>query len=229
MKNGVVLKSAAKGYYYPGGERGSLTETFAGTARRRLYLGSKRLADIVISLACLPLLLGICCVLLCLNPFWNPGRLFFLQRRCGQNRQGFTMLKFRTMTCKGAGERGADDPLDKGRITPLGHFMRGSKMDELPQILNVLMGQMSLIGPRPEICSFAETYREAIPGYEVRETVRPGMSGYAQVVQGYTDCIEMARTKTELDTHYVRNMGWRLDLFVLVATLKIVFGWRLRP
>ncbi len=229
MKNGVVLKSTAKGYYYPGERHDKLTDAFADTARRRLYLGSKRLADILISLACLPVLLGICCVLLCLNPFWNPGRLFFLQRRCGQNRQGFTMVKFRTMTYAGAGERGADDPLDTGRITPLGHFMRDSKLDELPQILNVLMGQMSLIGPRPEIFSFAETYRAAIPGYGMRETVRPGMSGYAQVVQGYTDSIELARQKTELDTYYVRNMGWRLDLFVLVATLKIVFGWRVRP
>ncbi|CUH97908.1 sugar transferase [Leisingera aquaemixtae] len=225
MKNGVMLKVAAKRYYYPGGEGENLSGAFTRAAKRRAYLVSKRAADVLISLACLPLLLGICCVLLCLNPFWNPGRLFFLQQRCGRSRQGFTMIKFRTMTRSGAGCRGADDPLETSRITPLGHWMRDTKLDELPQILNVLMGQMSLIGPRPEILSFAETYRQAIPGYGIRETVKPGMSGYAQVTQGYTDCIEMAREKLELDAHYVRNMGWRLDLFVLVATIKIVFGW----
>ncbi|QIE57851.1 sugar transferase [Pikeienuella piscinae] len=178
----------------------------------------------VVSILCLPLFLGLCCVLIVLNPFWNPGELFYLQRRMGKDRKGFIMLKFRSMTRENNIKRGADDPLETSRITPLGRWLRRSKADELPQILNVLLGEMSLIGPRPEVFSFAQTYRSVIPDYSIRESVRPGMTGYAQVKQGYTDTIEMARRKADLDAFYVRNMGWRLDLYVLAGTIAILYA-----
>jgi len=228
MKNISNFKRAKELYYYPGVEGKNLSGVNAHAAGKRTFLILKRSFDVIFSLCSLPLLLAVCFVFLCLNPFWNPGSLFFFQRRMGQNRQGFTILKFRSMTGDRSIERGANDPLEKSRITPLGHWMRQTKVDELPQILNVLVGQMSLIGPRPEVFSFAETYRDAIPGYGIRETVKPGLSGYAQVTQGYTDSIEMAREKTKLDTFYVLNMGWRLDLFILIATIKLVLSWQSR-
>lgn len=190
----------------------------------KLFLLQKRFFDIVFCVAALPIFAGLCIAIFLLNPFFNRGELFFLQRRCGKDGQEFTMIKFRSMTHIGEGQRGANDPLDASRITPLGRWMRQTKIDEIPQILNVLRGDMSVIGPRPEAAHFVETYRQSIPSYGVRSTVKPGITGYAQVVQGYTDSIEMVRRKTELDSFYVQNMGWRLDLVIIARTFKVIAG-----
>lgn len=195
----------------------------------RVYLVSKRAFDIAVSLFCVPVLIGICLVLSVLNPFWNAGPLFFVQQRTGKGGREFAMLKFRSMSAGGQGIRGADDPLEKSRITPLGSWLREHKVDELPQILNVLCGHMSLVGPRPEMSAFIPTYRASISEYDLRETFRPGMTGYAQVVQGYCDSIDMVRQKTELDLHYIRNAGWRLDLYVILVTAGIVIVPRRAP
>lgn len=195
----------------------------------RLFLAQKRIFDLAFCIAVFPIFVGLCVAIYLLNPFFNRGDLFFRQRRCGKDGKEFTMIKFRSMTSAGEGARGADDPLDVSRITPLGYWMRETKIDELPQIFNVLRGDMSVIGPRPEAAHFVETYRQSIPSYGVRSTVKPGITGYAQVVQGYTDNIEMVRRKTELDYFYVQNMGWRLDLVIIAKTFRLITGSALRP
>ncbi|MBI6630252.1 sugar transferase [Pontibaca salina] len=195
----------------------------AASAQQGLYRTTKRIFDITFSLAMLMPLLLLCGIVFGLNMFWNPGPLFFRQLRKGKDGKGFMIIKFRSMAPTDKRTRYADDPLETSRVTPLGHILRASEMDELPQIFNILMGEMSLVGPRPEIFEFAETYESFIPNYAMREAVRPGVTGYAQVMQGYTDTIEMVRRKTELDLHYVRNMSWRFDLRILIKTVALVF------
>ncbi|MBY6069553.1 sugar transferase [Leisingera aquaemixtae] len=198
--------------------------SLASYAGGRSFLVSKRIFDIAVSLLALPLLLVICGVLLVLNPVWNKGSLFFTQRRTGKDGKDFVMIKFRSMTSAGSKQRGADDSLERHRITPLGHWLRRTKIDETPQFLNVLNGDMSLVGPRPELAAFKQTYLAEIPFYSLRWAVKPGITGYAQVIQGYTDSIEMVRQKSEFDDYYIRNMGWRIDLHILVKTIKVIFA-----
>jgi lipopolysaccharide/colanic/teichoic acid biosynthesis glycosyltransferase len=187
------------------------------------YLVTKRAFDVLVSCAAIPVFLVLCVIIYVLNHFWNPGPLFFRQDRMGKDQTKFSMVKFRTMLPENSRKkRGPFDGLEEWRITPFGRWMRKTRMDEVPQILNVIMGQMSLIGPRPEAYDFAQTYQKEIPGYQVRETVRPGITGYAQVTQGYTDSEEMVRVKTKLDVFYVRNMRWWLDVKVLLLTVRVI-------
>jgi len=190
-------------------------------------MATKRVFDIVFCLACIPIFAVLCAAICLANPIWNPGPLFFTQKRRGKDGVAFDIYKFRSMApeTRETGRRNADDPLEVDRVTPLGFVLRKSQMDELPQILNVLLGDMSVVGPRPEIDDFAETYSTVISDYTVRESVRPGITGHAQVTQGYTDSIEMIHRKTELDTFYVYNMGWWLDFRILVRTVFVVYGF----
>ena len=120
--------------------------------------------------------------------------------------------------------RSAEDPLEHDRITPLGHLLRRSRIDELPQVVNVLRGEMSLIGPRPDYFHHARRYMRSVPGYRRRHDVRPGISGLAQTDLGYVDCSEGTRRKVALDLRYVEEMSLRLDLYVFWRTLVTVFG-----
>lgn len=188
-----------------------------------LFSFSKRMFDILIAISSLPAFIAFCVVFFILNLFWNHGPLFFFQVRAGKFGEPFLMFKFRTMV-PAQTARGPNDPLEKARITPLGKWMRQTRMDEIPQILNVLLGQMSIIGPRPEILEFDKQYREEIAGYSARGIVRPGMTGYAQVMQGYTDNLEMVVEKNRLDQFYINNMSWKLDLKILARTVGVVFS-----
>lgn len=207
---------------FPGSESPDRVRGFKSSLGDRSFLVSKRMFDIAVSLLALPMFLGICGVLLLLNPIWNRGSLFFTQLRTGKDGKEFVMIKFRSMTSAGVSQRGADDPLERHRITPLGHWLRRTKIDEIPQLLNVLSGDMSLIGPRPELAEFTDVYLAEIPFYSARWAVKPGLTGYAQVTQGYTASIEMVRRKSELDHYYIRNMGWQLDLHIVARTIKVI-------
>ncbi len=185
----------------------------------------KPVFDVAMSLVLLPLLVVVAMLLLVLNPFFNPGPLFYMQPRMGRGCRAFTAIKFRTMTPAARITRSAEDPLEHDRITPLGRIMRRSRIDELPQILNVLRGDMSLIGPRPDYFHHARRYVRSVPGYRRRHDVRPGISGLAQTDLGYVDCTEGTRRKVALDLRYVDEMSLRLDLYVFWRTLVTVF-WR---
>jgi lipopolysaccharide/colanic/teichoic acid biosynthesis glycosyltransferase len=197
-----------------------------GPFKKSIYLSTKRAFDIIVCTMALPVLLGLMCVIFIGNRFWNKGPLFFTQERMGKDHEGFRLIKFRSMIPDDSGaERGPYDCLEVWRITPFGRWMRNSRIDEVPQILNVLFGDMSLIGPRPECIEFARTYAREVPGYGLRGTVRPGITGYSQVKQGYTDSAEMVIRKTELDTFYIRNMDWWLDLKVLFWTIGVLISF----
>ena len=189
----------------------------------------KRVFDIVVSIAALPVILIACCVLLVVNPIWNPGPLFFVQMRMGRDCRPFPALKFRTMRPVGRIVRGPDDPLEAERITPLGRFLRRSRIDELPQFFNVLAGHMSLVGPRPDFWEHAVHYLDSIPGYRQRHVVLPGITGLAQVDGGYAEGVDATSAKTKLDLEYIRNSGLRMESYVLWRTIHVVctgFGAR---
>ncbi|MFU8834118.1 sugar transferase [Roseovarius autotrophicus] len=185
----------------------------------------KPVFDVVFSLLLLPVFCMSCGVLLVLNPIFNRGPLFFIQVRMGRNCTAFKAIKFRTMAPAGRVTRSANDPLEHDRITPLGRILRKSRIDELPQILNVLCGDMSLIGPRPDFFHHARKYVRCVPGYRRRHAVRPGISGLAQTDQGYVDSIEGTHLKVKLDLHYIDNLNPQLDAYVFWRTLVTVF-WR---
>lgn len=192
--------------------------------RKAVYLASKRIFDVVVSCAAMPVFAVLCAVICVLNFFWNPGPLFYRQVRMGKDQSKFKMIKFRTMLPEESTvKRGPFDKLEEWRITPFGRWMRKTRLDEVPQILNIIMGQMSLIGPRPEVFEFAQAYHKEMPDYHVRGTVRPGITGFSQVKQGYTDCKDSVRLKTHLDNYYVRDMSWYLDLKIIFWTVCVIF------
>ncbi|WP_282154067.1 sugar transferase [Ruegeria atlantica] len=201
----------------------SISNAKSARKSRAVYFASKRAVDVIVCVAAMPVFAVLCAVVALLNLFWNPGPLFYCQTRMGKDQRKFRMVKFRTMLPEESSvKRGPFDGLEEWRITPFGRFMRMTRLDEIPQILNVIIGEMSLIGPRPEIFEFAQTYYKTMPDYHVRGTVRPGITGYSQVTQGYTDSEEMVREKTRLDAFYVRNMNWWLDLKVVVGTARVI-------
>lgn len=184
---------------------------------------AKRLFDIVFSLLLLPVLAVLAVVLLILNPFMNKGKLFYLQIRMGKDCKAFVAIKFRSMEEAGKITRGADDPLEKHRINWLGRMLRKSRFDELPQLINVLKGDMSLIGPRPDYFHHARRFVKNIPGYRDRHAVRPGISGLAQTEIGYVEGYEATRTKVQADIYYINNASLKLDTWIFYRTLVTVF------
>ena len=203
-----------------------LTAAHPTTASFRI---AKRTFDLVVAIAALPLILLTAFVLLVINPLWNAGPLFFLQIRMGRDCRPFRAMKFRTMRPANRIMRGPDDPLEADRITPLGQFLRRSRIDELPQFVNVLAGHMSLIGPRPDYWDHATHYLDSIPAYRQRHTVRPGITGLAQVDGGYAEGVDATVEKTLHDLRYIRGSGLAMELYVLWRTVFVVvtgFGAR---
>lgn len=191
----------------------------------RLFWATKRGADVGAAILLIPGLLVVSAVLILLNPLFNPGRIFYVQPRMGRGCKPFAAFKFRTMTEPTSGPRRHDDPLEHDRITPLGGLMRRTRLDELPQIVNILRGEMSMIGPRPDFFGHARIYLRAIPEYRDRHHIRPGISGLAQVKLGYAEGVEATRQKTLLDLEYIEKAGFALDLKLLWLTaLTILKG-----
>ncbi|MEQ3748522.1 MAG: sugar transferase [Celeribacter sp.] len=193
---------------------------------RALYFRFKRVLDILCALVFLPLMISIGAALLVLNLFFNRGPLLYVQKRMGRNCRAFPAIKFRTMRTATQIVRGADDPLEVHRITRLGWLLRKTRLDELPQILNVLRGDMSMIGPRPDYFHHARRYARVIPGYRARHVVRPGISGLAQVDLGYAAGIDATAAKVAADLHYIQHAGYRLDTLIFWRTLVTVVTGR---
>ncbi|MDU8946167.1 sugar transferase [Ovoidimarina sediminis] len=183
----------------------------------------KRFCDVTFALGMLPTVGVISLILLILNPFFNPGPLFFRQERMGLGGERFRVWKFRTMLCSPDGVRAHDAPLEHDRVTKLGRLMRRSRIDELPNIFNILAGDMCLVGPRPDAWEHAVEYLYTIPYYSDRFRVRPGITGLAQVRGGYADTNRAIERKARFDRYYVRKSCGRLDLHILLVTALIVF------
>jgi putative colanic acid biosysnthesis UDP-glucose lipid carrier transferase len=184
----------------------------------------KRASDIVLSLLILGLVSPLLLVLAFLVKRTSPGPAIFRQRRYGLDGEEIVVYKLRTMTVTEDGDSirqcGKRDP----RVTPLGAFLRRSSLDELPQLVNVLQGRMSLVGPRPHAVAHNELYRKLIMGYMQRHKVRPGLTGWAQVngLRGETQSVEKMKARIDYDLNYLRNWSLRLDLYIIAKTAWIV-------
>jgi sugar transferase (PEP-CTERM system associated) len=183
----------------------------------------KRSFDIVCSVIILVLTLPLMLLAALAVKLEDRGPVFYSQERVGKDGKTFFVHKFRSMRTdaeKGGKPQWAqqNDP----RITRIGNFMRKTRIDELPQILNVFKGEMSFVGPRPERPYFVEQLIEVVPYYNVRHSVKPGITGWAQVRYGYGSSAEDALQKLQYDLYYVKNNSLFLDVLILIDTLKVV-------
>jgi putative colanic acid biosysnthesis UDP-glucose lipid carrier transferase len=181
----------------------------------------KRLTDLCISLALLPPLLPVMAVIAVLVKLSSPGPLIFRQRRYGLDGREIMIYKFRTMTVTEDGAQIQQATRDDKRITPIGRFLRRYSLDELPQLVNVFQGTMSLVGPRPHAVAHNEEYRKLITGYMLRHKVRPGITGLAQIngCRGETAKLEQMQARVNYDLEYLRHWSLLLDMKILAHTL----------
>jgi len=184
---------------------------------------SKRLADIVVSMILVILTLPLFLLTAILIKLDSPGSVFFLQTRVGERHRIYRVYKFRSMVSNAEKLTGPvwaekNDP----RITRVGRIIRRLRIDELPQLWNVLKGDMSFVGPRPEREVFVTELEKIVPYYRERFTVKPGITGWAQVKYGYGASVEDAVEKLNYDLFYIKNMSFGLDMLVLILTIKIV-------
>ena len=186
----------------------------------------KRTLDIILSLMLLILLLPVIIITAILIRIDSKGPVLFSQDRIGENKKTYMVYKFRSMVAdaeKKSGPVWAKDNDD--RVTRIGRFIRKWRIDELPQLWNVLIGNMSFVGPRPEREFFVKKLEDIIPYYEERFSVKPGISGWAQVCYGYGASVEDAVEKLNYDLFYIKNMSFFMDLMIILRTIKIVlFG-----
>jgi sugar transferase (PEP-CTERM system associated) len=197
-----------------------------GFRKPRFFMTTRRVIEFVLAFAGLVVTFPIL-LLSAIAIALESGRpIFYRQERVGQHGRTFTLLKLRTMR-QDAEQNGAvwaavgGDP----RITRVGRFLRKTRIDELPQLLNVFRGHMSFVGPRPERPVFVEELQAQIPYYGERHSVKPGITGWAQVRHGYTSTIEESEAKLRYDLYYIKNMSFWLDLLIVLDTIKVIgFG-----
>ena len=188
----------------------------------KLFWINKRIFDIFVSLLLIPFLIITGVIILVLNKFFNPGKLLYIQERMGKNCEVFLVIKFRTMSNIKEITRKYNDPIETNRITPLGKILRKTRIDELPQILNVLKGDMSLIGPRPDYYIHAVEYLKLVDGYRERYAIRPGISGLSQIRFGYVESLESTSKKVSIDNYYIRNAGYAIEFKIIINTIIII-------
>ena len=187
---------------------------------------AKRLSDIIISFAVVALTLPLMLLTALLIVLDSPGPMFFRQERVGLHGRTFMLLKFRSMATDAEFGRGPvwaakNDP----RVTRVGRFIRRTRIDELPQLVNVLRGDMSFVGPRPERPHFVDQLNQLLPAYNDRSYVKPGITGWAQVNYSYGASFEDARMKLSYDLYYVKHRSLLLDFRILLATVQVIlFG-----
>lgn len=186
---------------------------------------AKRTLDIIFSLCVLIIGLPIWIVIALLIKFDSKGPILYKQTRVGKNGVQFKILKFRSMrsdaeTKSGPVWAGKNDP----RVTSLGRILRKSHFDEIPQFVNVLKGDMSLVGPRPERPFFVDKLTKEVPLYNHRHRVRPGITGWAQVKHKYDENMDDVKAKIKYDFFYIENLSWRLDLKILFNTIYVIIS-----
>lgn len=199
---------------------------FSRNNQNKLYLFFRRLTDVFI--AFVGVLMGGVLVpfILLGNLLGNRGALFYTQERVGKNGKVFRIIKFRTMIEDA--ERSGAVWCTKGdmRITPFGKFLRHSRLDEVPQFINILKGDMSLIGPRPERPFFVKELSKVLPFYETRHMVKPGLTGWAQVKTRYGSSFDDSLLKLQYDLYYIKHRGFFLDTNVFIKTLTTIIFFR---
>ncbi len=193
------------------------------TLFRRTYTITKRTIDIVGSVFCLIILSPVMLITAILIKLTSKGPVFYSQVRVGKDGELFNIYKFRTMRTdaeKGTGPVWASK--NDSRITPIGNILRKSRIDEIPQFINVIKGEMSIIGPRPERPIFVDQLKTQIADYEKRLDVKPGITGLAQVSHRYDENIADVRKKIKYDVLYIKNVCFWTDLNIILKTVRVV-------
>lgn len=188
---------------------------------KRVFNLLKRVVDIVLSLLLLVILCPIFLLCFLAIKIFSPGKAIFCQKRRGKNNKDFTTYKFRTMTPNHDNNPWTieNDP----RITKIGKIFRSTHLDELPQLYNILIGEMSFVGPRAESSNLADLYSKNIPYYEIRNTVKPGLTGWAQIHYKPSVSVVEGAEKLKYDFFYIKNRSVILDFLILLKTIKLIF------
>jgi exopolysaccharide biosynthesis polyprenyl glycosylphosphotransferase len=199
---------------------------FSRNNQNKLYLFFRRLFDICISILGISFGIIIVPIIFIGNLIGNRGPLFYTQERIGKNGNLFNIIKFRSMI-KNAEREGAVWAIKNDvRITPFGKFLRNTRLDEIPQFLNILMGDMGLIGPRPERPHFVRQLSQLLPFYETRHIVKPGLTGWAQVKTRYGSSLDDSLLKLQYDLYYIKHRSFFLDTNILLKTLSTIIFYR---
>jgi sugar transferase (PEP-CTERM system associated) len=194
-----------------------------GFRKSVILLSIRRILSVIVATVLLVLLLPVFLIVAVFIKLDTSGHVLYSQIRVGQHDRPIRIYKFRSM--RNDAEKNGDavwavenDP----RVTRVGRFLRKTRIDELPQLFNVLIGELDFVGPRPERPEFVEKLKNLIPYYALRHTVKPGITGWAQVMFHYGSSIDESKEKLQYDLFYIKNMSLKLDLFILFHTYKIV-------
>ncbi len=196
----------------------------AGFQVSRTALFQKRFLSIAVSVLLLILLFPLALLIMALIKLDSAGPVFFRQDRVGQNGKIFTLWKFRSMRADAEKETGPvwATPGTDSRVTRIGKILRRTRLDEVPQLINVLRGDMSMVGPRPERPHFVKELASMIPFYQIRHAVKPGVTGWAQINYEYGSSVRDAVEKLQYDLFYIKHMSWLLDTVIVFETIKTV-------
>ncbi|MCC7440251.1 MAG: sugar transferase [Bdellovibrionales bacterium] len=192
------------------------------TTPLRVYTRAKALLEPLVGAALLILLAPLFAVIALLIRLSSPGPVFYVQNRAGYLGRPFNLVKFRSMRIDSEKDGVQWATKNDDRTTSIGRFIRKVRLDELPQLFNVVRGEMGFIGPRPERPEFCRELEKAIPLFSMRTDVRPGITGWAQVCAGYAASVEESRVKLEHDLYYIQHMSPALDLLVVLKTMKVM-------
>lgn len=199
---------------------------FSRSNENKLYMFFHRAFDIFFSFLGIIFGIVILPVILLGNFIGNKGPLFYSQIRVGKNSQPFEIIKFRTMIVNAEKDGAKWAQKNDKRITKFGNFLRRTRLDEIPQFINVIRGDMSIIGPRPERPFFVNELSRIIPFYETRHIIKPGLTGWAQVKTRYGSSIDDSLTKLQYDLYYIKHRSLFLDFNIIVKTLSTVLYYR---
>lgn len=199
---------------------------FSRSNQNKMYLFFHRFFDILISV--IGIILGLVFVPFVFlgNLIANKGPMFYIQERIGKNGNLFNIIKYRTMITNAEKNGAVWAKKTDTRITPFGKFMRNTRIDEIPQFINVLKGDMSLIGPRPERPHFVRELSQILPFYETRHIVKPGLTGWAQVKTRYGSSVDDSLLKLQYDLFYIKHRSFVLDVNILIKTLSTIIFFR---
>jgi sugar transferase (PEP-CTERM system associated) len=194
-----------------------------GFRKSRFLTYSRRIVSLMVSTILLVTLLPILLLVAVLIKFDSPGPVFYTQERVGRGGRTFRIFKFRSMRRDAEGDGGPRwASAQDDRITRIGNILRRTRLDEVPQLINVMKGDMNLVGPRPERPLFVEQLTETFPFYALRHTIPPGLTGWAQVMFMYCGTFEESKEKLQYDLFYIKNLSLKMDLLILFKTIKIV-------
>jgi len=199
---------------------------FSRSNQNHLYLLVTRILEIIFSLFGLGIGLVLLPIILIGNAIGNRGKLFYTQERIGKNGEVFKILKFRTMVKNAESNGAVFTTINDSRITAFGKFLRKTRIDEFPQFINILKGDMGVIGPRPERPVFVREIAEKMPFYETRHVIKPGLTGWAQVNYSYGETIDDSLIKLQYDLYYIKHRSIFLDVNIVFKTFSTVLFYR---